>query len=302
MTTTQKGRELAVVAIGDGQMALVTDAPLSEAATFRRDQGGDALLTAVSAARCGVHAALVTRVGTDACSEALLESWDEEGLHLDYANQVAGRNGMTLIGSDGVVAFREGAAAHLEPKDVAMVPWGLTQFAFAPGSTLALGPHPARTVKVAFQGARSHGATTVFDPSLHPGLWPEGNPNAAKAAFDELLPLVDLLIISGPFATAQLLRRASAVEAAEEAQRRGVSRVIVRHGRQHCLVVDRDRSRELSLESPTGALVSAAGEAHFNGVLMAKLAHGESLDEAARHALAAIADLPNEPRTLSDLG
>ncbi len=75
-------KERGVVVIGDAQVAMVADGPIGQATTFRRSQSGDALLTAVIISRLGHPVAFVTRVGTDAFTDDLLQSWDAEALHL----------------------------------------------------------------------------------------------------------------------------------------------------------------------------------------------------------------------------
>ncbi len=289
--TLSTGRDLGLVVIGDGQVALVADGPLDEALVYRRSQTGNALLTAIGGARLGLEVALVTRLGSDAFTPWLLQSWEAEYLHLDYARQVAGRNAVALVGADAdgrqEQVYREGAAATLDVDDVAPVPWELTRYVYAPGATSALGPRPHEAVRSAFAAARSKGAVTIHDPTLRSGLWPEDAESRAKEAFDDLLPLTDILVIGAPFATGRLLARATAEEAAQAAQRRGVPRVVVRLGGQRgCLVVDRDEVTQIpGVEPPEVRRSGWGAEAAFTAGLVAGLVRGQSLAEAAATAL-----------------
>ncbi|MDP6947371.1 MAG: PfkB family carbohydrate kinase, partial [Myxococcota bacterium] len=143
--------------------------------------------------------------------------------------------------------------------------------------------------------------TTVYDPALHRGVWPEGSSGAARGAFDALVPLTDVLVISAPFATGQLLQRASAAEAADVAQRRGLSRVIVRHGRRGCVVVDHDEVREITVPTEAAVRTSPLGEAVFNGAVCAALMRGQRLEDAAHAALRCTDLLVDGPDTLANI-
>ncbi len=284
------GRELGVVVIGDGQIALAADGPLGDALMFRRTQTGDALETAVAAARMGVEVAFVTRVGADVFGDWLLESWEDEHLHLDYARQVPGRNALTLVGADAdgrqSLPYREGVAATmLDEEDVTPVPWELARVAFAPGSAQALGPRPRSAVLRAFQLARDHGVTTVYDPTLRPGTWPDGSAAAARAAFAEVMPLTDVLVIDSPYATGKLLGHPDPEDAIREAAFKwDVSRVVVRRGRRELVVAEGGEIAHVALADPPEIVRSGGATSAFDGALLARLSDGVALAAAARIA------------------
>ena len=293
--------ERGIVVIGDAQIAMVAEGPIGEASSFRRSQSGDALVSAVTIARLDQPVAFVTRIGTDGFTEALLQSWDAESLHLDYTRQVSTRNSIALLGEGEAVRLRDGAGAGLDVDDVGQILWQATQMVFAPGSTSALGVTPHAALVAALSAARERNVTTVFDPMLHRGVWPEGSAQGARSAFEDLLPLTDLLLISAPFATGQLLQRASATEAAEAAQRRGISQAIIRHGRRGCVVVDRDQVITIEQPAQSAARTTPLGEAVFDGAVMAALADGASLQEAARGALRCTDVLTSTADTVSNI-
>jgi len=295
-------RDLHAVVIGDATVALVTDAPLLHATAFAREQRGDAIIAAVQAARLGATTALVARVGDDVFGDWLLETWEREELHLDFAYRGRGRNALTLESrADGphrALLYRAGGAASaLDRDDVAQVPWRRARVAFATGPTLALGPSPRAAVLRAFELAREAGVHTILDPCLRAGAWPEEDDPATTAALHELLPMVDTLVIGAPYATGRLLTRANAAEAAQEARRRGVPRVVVRDsGRAAVLAEGHQVTR---VEAPNGGhLGDDAGWAtgSFAGALIAGLAAGRPLDAACLQALEAMG------RTLAGTG
>lgn len=288
-------RDLGLVSIGDAVVALVAQGRLATAETYRRAQLGDALLAAVGASRLGVEVAFVTRVAEDAFGDWLIESWDAEGLHLDYARRVAGHNALMIVGRDGdareALPFYDSAAVSgLDESDVAPVPWELARYCYAPGATQALSPSARGAVLRAFELAREHGAQVVYDPTLRPGLWPGEQLSLARAAMAEVLELVDVLVISAPLATGKLLGEPSAEPAAREARRRGVGRVIVREGSQGCVVADgRGLVRVPATSDETSGLVGTALGAVFNGALLGGLARGLAAVDATQLALDAVA-------------
>lgn len=288
------GRDLGLVVLGDSRMALTADGPVAEAELFRRGQLGEGLLTSVAAARLGVEVALVTRVGSDPFGDWLLASWEAEHLHLDYARQLPGRTALGILGAESLgredlIYPGSPAVETLEPEDVAGVPWELTRHVFAPGSVQALGSSARRTVLEAFEAAANQGVVTVHDPLLRPGLWPGDDTAAARAAFEEILPHTDLLLLGSPFAAGRLLARPDAEEAAREALRRGARRAVVRVGRRGCIVAEEGTLTAIEGMDPPEVRDAGAAVAAFDGALLAALTMGCSLSDAASAAVQAMA-------------
>lgn len=300
-------RGLGLVVVGDAHLTLSGEEPLERATAYRRTLGGDALLTAVVAARAGVEVALVTRVGEDDFTDWMLQSFEAERLHLDYTRQVAGPNALMLLGTgrEGRQRARyvgAGSSVALAPSDLADIPWDLVRYVFVPGSLQALGSSERQTAVAAFETARAAGVRTLYDPALVPGLWPRdetGAPRAARGAFDAMLPHTDILVVGAPYATGKLLGRPVAAEAAREALNRGVSAVVVRHSDGSAVVAD---SRGIvTLPGAEGAHGDASRPAIFDGALAAALALGRPLAEAAALAMAADLAAPVAQRDLDSL-
>lgn len=289
-----KGRDLDVVVIGDATIALTTDEPLARVGALTRSQRGDALVTCVQASRLGAATMFVTRVGDDALGDWLLESWEREGIHLDFTKKTHGRNALHLVsqvdGPHNAIAYREGSAqTTLAPEDLDGIPWGWTALVFAAGATQALGPGPEATIARAFELGRAAGARTVFDPTLRSGLW--SSDAAAKRAFDAILPLTDVLVIGAPYASGKLLGHAAAEDAAREAARRGVRQVVVRDGGRGVLSIEGAELRRVtaSADPPSHANDDPSWpRASFDGALLASLARGVRLADAAAFALHAL--------------
>jgi sugar/nucleoside kinase (ribokinase family) len=299
-------RGLGLVVIGDAHVALSAADALESAASFRKTLGGDTLLTAIVAARAGLEVALVTRVGDDDFSDWMLQSFEREGLHLDYTRQVAGPNALLLLGAgrDGRQAARyvgAGSAVALEPADLVDVPWDMVRVTFVAGSFQALGPSERRTAIASFAAARAAGVRTIYDPALTVGMWARDEGGAARAAFDAMLPHTDLLVVGAPYASGKLLGRPAPVEAAREAIGRGVSAVVVRHGDGSVVVGDGKSTETLAARDAAASHGDPTRPAIFDGTLITALARGVALVDAVDLAMLADAATPHGPRDLEGL-
>ena len=220
-------------------------------------------------------------------SDDLLERWEADGLHLDYARRVPGRNGLVVAGGGierrEVITYRgHSAAATLCPEDLEAVPWQLARWVFATGSTQALGDGPRHAIGAAFQAARARGCRVAYDPTLSADLWPGGRGDEARAALDEVAPELDVLVLSAPYATGKLLAAPRAEDAVRLALDLGVRAVVVRQGTRGCALGDSEGVRVVPPpRGSRGPTTSEADEAIFDAALLVALARGHGLDRAA---------------------
>jgi 2-dehydro-3-deoxygluconokinase len=278
-----EARRLGLVAVGDAPVVLRAAGPLVEAVTYHREQGGMAVLAALEASRRGLEVALATRVSEDGLGQWQLTSFEERRLHLDYTRQVAGRTAVVLEGEPrSAISFREASvAATLEPGDLAGLPWEEARWVLVTGPTQALSESCRRTVREALVRAREKGARTLYDPGLVPGLWPAEA--LALAAWREVAPLCDCLVLTVPYASGRLFSQPTAEPAAREALRRGVPQVVVRDPQGGSVVGEAGEVATLLL--PAGTAPAPPGV--FHGALVAAMVAGASLLEATREAQAA---------------
>lgn len=270
-------RELGLVVVGAGHVMLRCAGGLADSTEFTREHGGETALAAMACAGLGVDTAFVTRVGDDPFGQWLLKTWDAAGVHLDYVCHSPGRNIVSLcserIDGGAPVVWSEGAApTGLEPEDLDGVPWELTRVVYASGATQALGDRPAQTALSAFNSARRAGALTVYRPALRDAHWPPNIAGAARAAFDQIVPQTDVLVLEAPFEAGRLLGQPTAEKALDAAERRGVTRAIVSLGVRGLHMMERGERKQ----------VSHGGDlSESMGVILAGLATGKSLFEAA---------------------
>jgi sugar/nucleoside kinase (ribokinase family) len=281
---TTDGNHLGITVIGDGLIGLVAEQSLAHADSFQRILLGDGLMAAVASARMGIETSFVTRIGEDAFSDWLLRTWDSEHLHLDHVRRVAGPNGLLLLSQleDCRERISYRSAAILDETDIAHLPWPMSVFGYTTGSLQATSSRTQDALVQAFTDARSQGVRTVYNPTLRPGLWSDGDSRQARLAFDQLVEHTDILITKAPYASGQLLGEPSAEEAALAAQRRGVSEVVVRDPLGGCVVAD-----QVGTHTIVGNLAGLhpAMDGVFDGILMAGMTRGLSIEAASRHAI-----------------
>ena len=286
---TTHGNHSGITVIGEGLVGLLADSELAEATAYRQVALGDGLVTAVTAARMGIETSFVTRVGSDPYTEWLLTTWDKEELHLDHVRRGSGSNATVMVSSAGeFIPYRNAStAASLSEADVAHLPWPMSIFGYTTGSLQSVSVETRAAVLAAFKDARSQGVQTVYNPTLRPNRWNDNNIRQVRDAFGEILPHVDILIIKAPYSCGQLLDEASAEEAACAAQSLGVSKVVVRDPSGGCVVATERGTHVLSGDLQG---LHSAMDGAFDGILMAAMARGFSIEGAAQRALTLIGE------------
>jgi ribokinase len=241
--------------------------------------GGKGANQAVAASRAGATVAFMAKVGRDGHGHEIRRHLLASGLSLD------------AIVEDPEV-----------PSGVAFIlvePQGGNQIVVAPGSNMRLTPAdlepytcllqgcrvlltqletPLDTVRHALGQARRARAVTVL------------NPAPARPLPDEVYPLVDYLTPNESEATALSGIQVRGVASAREAARRflagGCRGAIITMGAAGAVVATQDMAWHYPAFPVEAVDSTAAGDA-FNGVLAARLARGEPLEEAVRWAGAA---------------
>ena len=262
---------------------------------FRRGFGGDTLNTALYLSRLGVDASYVTALGDDALSEAMLTSWQSEGIKTDLVTRVAGRlPGLYMIERDArgertFLYWRDRAPARelFDRADSALLD-RLARFdwLYLSGISLSLYGESGRArLRELLYAARRRGGKVAFDGNYRPRGWSDAA--AARGAFNDILPLVDLALptledeqalFGDTDAQACIARLSSA----------GISEIVVKRGGLGCLIHAKGSFAEVPPPSVVQPVdTTAAGDSFNAGYLAARLG-GASPIEAARagHRLA----------------
>jgi 2-dehydro-3-deoxygluconokinase len=284
-------KALDLIGLGECMVEFFADEPLAQARTFTRALGGDVLNALVAAARLGSATGFITRVGNDPFGSGLLAAWRAEGIDTRCAPLVEGENGVYFIsltekGEREFTYRRQGSAAariapeDLEPEYLASAPMLLLS-----GITQALSPSAQATALRAAKLARSSGAWVAYDPNYRPALWAgRGGLEAARRAFAELLPHVDLLLPSFPADMALLGIECPDPFTALKVLLQHVPRVGLKVGPEGAWLGWEGQLLHVPPASPRQVRdTTGAGDA-WNGVFLHKLSRGAQAFEAALQA------------------
>ena len=167
-----------LVALGEPLLELAANGPgsLGEVNGFVRGWGGDTANTVLAAARLGVAAGYVTRIGADEVGTALLEMWQTEGVDTSQVVIDGGRyTGLYFIGygSSGhrFAYYRQGSAASMIDADALDEAYiAGAKVLHVSGISQALSAGAATATDTAIGIARAHGVSVSYDANIRPGL------------------------------------------------------------------------------------------------------------------------------------
>lgn len=264
---------------------------------FLQGFGGDTSNAVIAAARAGAQVAYLSRVGDDAFGQALLDLWHEEQVDVERVERDAAHpTGIYFVthGEQGHAFsyLRAGSAAsHMTPQwldgPVAQT-IAQSRVLHVSGISLAISATACDTVFAAMQLAREAGTLVSFDSNLRLKLWPLAR---ARACITQAVSMCDVFLPSLEDVAALVgLHEPDAV--IDWAHALGASSVVLKLGSDGALISQRvgDEYRRERIPGHAVELVDATGAGDcFCGNLLARLARGQPLADAARYANAAAA-------------
>lgn len=281
-----------VAALGEAMLEFNQTAPGD--ARYLLGFGGDTSNVAIAAARAGARAAYISRIGTDAFGERLLDLWATEGVDAQAIERdAAAPTGIYFVthGTNGheFSYLRAGSAAsRMTPSWLLEGPAAQAiasaKFLHVSGISLAISTSACDTVYAALRLARESGTRVAFDSNLRLKLWPL---DRARACIRQAVALCDVFLPSLEDVTA-LTGLSDPDAIADWGHGLGAAQVVLKLGAQGVLVSARGERRHIpALPVP---LVDATGAGDcFCGNLLAQLAAGAAVFDAARYANAAAA-------------
>ncbi|APC18700.1 ketodeoxygluconokinase [Pseudomonas frederiksbergensis] len=260
--------------------------------SLQQSFGGDTLNTAVYLSRelgDGATVDYVTALGDDSFSDAMCQSWSEEGIGLDMVQRLPGRlPGLYCIQTDAsgerrFLYWRNEAAVRdcfttpaAAPILAALPDYDVLYFS---GITLAvLGDEGRKKLIGTLIEARQRDARIVFDNNYRPRLW--STVEQARTAYREVLPYVDLalLTVDDEQALFQFSDCAAVFAAYEQI---GTPEVVLKRGAEPCLIRCGGESFEVpALRVEQVVDTTAAGDS-FSAAYLASRLRGASPAEAA---------------------
>ncbi|CAI8826796.1 sugar kinase [Pseudomonas sp. Irchel 3H3] len=267
--------------------------------SLQQSFGGDTLNTAVYLSReLGERARVdyVTALGDDSFSDAMCQSWVDEGIGLGMVQRLPGRlPGLYCIQTDAAgerrfLYWRNEAAvrdcfttAAATPILAALPDYDVLYFS---GITLAvLGEEGRKKLIETLVEARQRAAQIVFDNNYRPRLW--SSVEQARTAYREVLPYVDLALLT--LDDEQALFHFSGAEAVFAAyQQIGTPQVVLKRGAESCLIRCNGEHFEVAAQRVDQVLdTTAAGDSFSAAYLASRLGGGTPAQAAeAGHRLA----------------
>ncbi|MGH2546654.1 MAG: carbohydrate kinase family protein [Actinomycetota bacterium] len=270
-----------VIAVGDVMLDVAVDAQeLARGGDVHGDvvvrPGGSATNAAVWAATEGARVRLHGRVGEDLAGRLLREAVEERGVETALAVDPEARTGAVMVAREAwersMVADR-GANARLAPEDL---PDPVEAGAVLVSGYLLFHPGSEPAARAALERARAE--HVAVDAASWPLLRDMG-----PGTFLEAVAPATMLLANGR--EAETLGGPDPAAAAERLAER-FAIVAVKLGAEGVVVATADGVERIPVEPVEEDDPTGAGDA-FDGVLLAALALGASLDEAIRRACAA---------------
>lgn len=274
-----------IVALGESLVEFFADQPMAITPVFAKAIGGDTFNMVCGAARIGARTGYVTRVGQDPFADFLLGGWQAAGVDTSRAPVVEGFNGVYFISNFGdgqreFTYYRAGSAAsQITPADLDPAYIGDCHFFFTSAISQAISPSARQTVQAAMTMARAGGARVAFDTNLRVKLW---SLSEARAALEEILPLVDVILPSAPEESEALLGLSDPRAVIDYFWKKGVALVAVKCGADGCVIGHDGQITTLPACRVNPVVdTTGAGDA-FDAAFLTGLATGRTVFEAGR--------------------
>lgn len=252
--------------------------------------GGDTSNVAIAAARLGVQAAYVTRLGGDMFGDELMALWQREGVDVSGIRRDAdAATGLYFVthekGGHRFTYVRKGSAAsRMTPDDVPEALISGARILHASAISQAIGATAQAAVSRTFDLAAKAGAMISYDVNFRPALWQAA---AARPVVEASAARAAILKVSVEDSSA-LFGIAEPPAVVECMMALGAEKVVVTLGAQGVMVAAGGRVERVAGYPVTAVDATGAGDC-FTGALLAGVLKGESIFEAARFANAAAA-------------
>lgn len=252
--------------------------------------GGDTSNAVIAAARAGASTSYLTRLGSDRFGELLMGLWQAEGVDTTgVARDAQAPTGIYFVthGPQGheFSYLRAGSAAsRMTPE---WLPVDLVQRArilHVSGISLAISASARETAFAAMARAREAGTLVSFDSNLRLKLW---TLEEARAGIARAIGLCDLFLPSVDDVTV-LSGHADPDAIVDWSHGLGAKQVVLKLGPEGALVSDGQRRERVAGHHVPLVDATGAGDC-FCGNLLARIAMGDPLWQAARYANAAAA-------------
>jgi 2-dehydro-3-deoxygluconokinase len=256
---------------------------------YLEGHGGDTSNAAIAAARSGARAGMVAHLGDDRPGRSFAELWAAEGVDARCVRtDPDAPTGIYFVshgpqGHDFTFYRRGSAASRMAPRDVPVKAIAEARFLHLSGISLGISDTACDAGFHAIAAARSAGVKVSFDTNLRPRLWPL--PRAA-ACIHAAVAMADIAFPS--FDDARALTGLDQPDAVADFYLRLCPLVLLKLGAEGVMVATRTGRRMIPGFAVQSVDATGAGDT-FAGALLARLAAGDAIEDAARYANAAAA-------------
>ena len=288
-----------LVVFGEGMIEERADAALA--------WGGDVVNTAVYLARQGARPELMTAMGADAASDAIVADWAAEGIGVEHvlrdAARTAGRYRISL-GAGGQRSFsydrdRSAARGFFEHSQATRtLQWaGGTDILYLTGVTLSLFSRDGRErIGALARRVRQRGGQVVFDTNYRAPGWP-----SSAAAWEAMAALAPAITLAMPSIEdhAGLVGPATPAEVAAAWLALGADEVVVKLGADGAYAAAPTEAVAVPAAPAQVVDTTAAGDAFNAAYIAARLVEGRSMREAAMRGAALAAEVIGWPGAIA---
>jgi len=277
-----------IICVGESLIELSSDESLAYAKTLNKYFGGDTMATAVAASRLGAKVGYITVIGDDYLKDFLIDACTCEDFDISQIRLNEGSNGLYFIarcknGNKEFVYYRKRTAASTMDEDNIDSDYiKSSKIVYSTGITQSLSISAADAVKKAFRIAKENDLKVAYDINFTSIVWEE---SAAKEAFEDIVPYVDILFLNLEHDIKPLYGVMSADLVIKMLWDKGINVVVVREANG---VVSLGYNGKIVTKEqlPTEEKIDTTGSGDaFNGAFLYGLINGYTPYEALRLAL-----------------
>lgn len=287
--TTVPIKDFDLLVIGESFVEFTSDGDIAFCDTYHKDMGGADIYVAATAAKQGSGVTFISSIARDPFHSFLRERLLSQGINIDHVVTCEGYNGIYFMSSrtpeDREYLFhRPGSASHtITP---AMIYDSLIEsckIVYASSEVQSVSKAARHTVFKAFHTAHINDVMVAYDPNLRLQRW---SLDDAKESLWSVLPLIDVILPSAPDESKALFGYERPLDVIGFLWDRGVSVVVVKHGKNGCMIGYDGKVEEFSTpELPQPFLYPGLCGSIFNGGFLHSIAKGNDPFVSAEFAL-----------------
>ncbi len=290
MNLTSEARRFDVVALGEAMVEFNQTDPA--VAQYQQGFGGDTSNAIIAASRASARTAYLTRVGSDWVGEKLLSLWQGEGVDTSHIEiDAVHSTGMYFVthghsGHEFHYMRKGSAASHMTLDWLPKAAIEQAKILHVSGISLAISESATKTVLAAMRHAKQVGTMVSLDSNLRLKLW---SLERAKQVLTEAMSLCDLFLPSREDIEILINGLQTEIEPnliLDWCHERGAKTVVLKLGSEGCVISDGKTRVAVAPRLVEAIDATGAGDC-FCGNLLARIAAGDSMRDAARYANAA---------------